>query len=618
MAVQYIIRKVGPFVGDGITTTFSFNFKVMKEADIKVYRTLSAEDESSDEVLALGVDYTASLNSDQDTSPGGSITLTAPLASGFRLAIISGEIPDQQVVLTNHDGFLPATLNNVHDKAIILIQDLWERVARAIILQPTDLMTPSELREKIFEAAESAVASKEGAAAALAACEAIKQYIAQYSWDIPHLVNSLRDVEAYPFDGLFLVGGFGNPGHKGQNISNRYVLAEGGTELRTLGERFGDVVNVRDFGAKGNGTADDTESINAALSFAEEHAYSYVVFPRGTYKVSGQLDVPGNCTLDGRGSRIISSASSNIFKVEGGGLGSQVALGANATTGDTSLTTASAHGLSAGDMALLWSQRDSLSEAAGEWRLGYHQGLKCYFAEPVSIKATPSTTSVTLDNGLLFPGYRTDATEDTGSGRTAATLAKLNFAEDVCIRNFVLDHNGSGAAIQALYAKNFVVDNVVVNTGASGTGVTAVSLFACYRARVNGVSVFGDKTLAIETGDTDFWKWTAVGVSSCWYVLVTDCHYGNVANGTDFTFQDGYWCSLFCSMTDSFVIEATAVPATSHPGVYGNEFSHNTFINCRTALTIRSRAARIIGNEITKSEPSTDDEERAIVTVNVK
>lgn len=391
------------------------------------------------------------------------------------------------------------------------------------------------------------------------------------------------------------------------------VMAEGTDVPRMLKDRFADVVNVRDFGAKGDGTSDDTEAIQAACDHAGALGFALIVFPHGSYKVTERIALPGNCSVNGFGSRILCSSTNGAFMVEGDGLETQVALGTNATSGDTTLTTASAHGLSAGDMALLWSQRDSLSEAAGEWRLGYHQGLKCYFAEPVSIQVVPSSTSVSLSTGLIFPGYRTDAVQDSGSGRTAATLAKLNFAENVTIRNFIIDHDGSGAAIQARFAKNFVVDNVVINTGNSTDGVSGVSMFGCYNVRINGVSVFGDKTVVVETGDSNFWRWTAVGVSSSWFVVVDNCHYGNVANGTDFTFLDDYWCSMFCTMRNTFVVDATAVSSTSHPGVYANEFSNNTFVNCRTGLTIRSRAARITGNEFTKSKPSEEDDERAIV-----
>ena len=183
------------------------------------------------------------------------------------------------------------------------------------------------------------------------------------------------------------------------------VIAEGTDVPRMLKDRFADVVNVKDFGAKGDGVTDDTEAIQAACDHAGALGFALIVFPHGSYKVTERIALPGNCSVNGFGSRILCSSSNGAFMVEGQGLGTQVALGSNATSGDTTITTASAHGLVAGDMALLWSQRDSLSEAAGDWRLGYHQGLKCYFAEPVSIQAVPSTTTVSLSNGC-GAGYR--------------------------------------------------------------------------------------------------------------------------------------------------------------------------------------------------------------------
>ena len=45
------------------------------------------------------------------------------------------------------------------------------------------------------------------------------------------------------------------------NVSNSAVIAEGSTEPRALSERFSDIVNVKDFGAKGDGKVDDTQAV---------------------------------------------------------------------------------------------------------------------------------------------------------------------------------------------------------------------------------------------------------------------------------------------------------------------------------------------------------------------
>ncbi len=63
------------------------------------------------------------------------------------------------------------------------------------------------------------------------------------------------------------------------------VIAEGSDVPRMLKDRFADVVNVRDFGAVGDGVTDDTESIQAAIDFCGNNGGGCVYFPTGTYVV---------------------------------------------------------------------------------------------------------------------------------------------------------------------------------------------------------------------------------------------------------------------------------------------------------------------------------------------
>ena len=51
-------------------------------------------------------------------------------------------------------------------------------------------------------------------------------------------------------------------------------------------KKYRDMLNVRDFGAKGDSTTDDTAAIQAALDAASTRGISTVLFPTGTYKVS--------------------------------------------------------------------------------------------------------------------------------------------------------------------------------------------------------------------------------------------------------------------------------------------------------------------------------------------
>jgi hypothetical protein len=67
-------------------------------------------------------------------------------------------------------------------------------------------------------------------------------------------------------------------------ISNTNVTATGSTTARTLANRFADVVNVKDFGAVGDGVVDDRAACQTAINTAKSIGGS-VYFPAGKYLI---------------------------------------------------------------------------------------------------------------------------------------------------------------------------------------------------------------------------------------------------------------------------------------------------------------------------------------------
>lgn len=321
MAIQSQLRRSDIYVGDGVQTQFSFSFKLLKSEDAEVH---VAPPHGVDAVLNPNA-YVCVLNDDQDVNPGGKITLKEPLVKGAALAVISGEAYVQPTVFTNRGAFFPTVLNDSLDRLTILCQQLVEQVSRALITDPTDTITPRQLRDKLLAAVDDAIAAAGASKEALAACEAIKGLIERYSWDIPHLVNSLEEVEAYPYDGYFWVKGYGNPGNAGEDISNRLV---GGLTLARY-------AGVRGFGAVGNGMHDDTDSVQKMIT-----AVGYAYFPPGRYLLSTTtIDAPvyfgagaavvaaDNATVSFRGS--IDSPRQYIFQGNG-----KYSLGNDANSGE--------------------------------------------------------------------------------------------------------------------------------------------------------------------------------------------------------------------------------------------------------------------------------------------
>lgn len=88
---------------------------------------------------------------------------------------------------------------------------------------------------------------------------------------------------------------------------------------RTIQTKFDDMASVKDFGAKGDGTTDDTAAINRALFQLFSRAVNTEIrrslfFPAGTYKVSDVIKVPTYAKLVGEGynSSIIKQTNSAV------------------------------------------------------------------------------------------------------------------------------------------------------------------------------------------------------------------------------------------------------------------------------------------------------------------
>ena len=167
MAVDSTERRV-VYAGNGKTTAFPFVFKVFADTDVSVLVGKPDGSEASVE-LKVNSDYTVVLNADQSTTPGGTVTVKVAPAEGYNLAVVSAVPYTQPMVLTPYGGFNPETLNDNSDLQCIQIQQIAERLNRAITTDPTDELTPGELKNKLLDAANDATVIAKGYAEAAAA-----------------------------------------------------------------------------------------------------------------------------------------------------------------------------------------------------------------------------------------------------------------------------------------------------------------------------------------------------------------------------------------------------------------------------------------------------------------
>ena len=119
MTIATSVRTAGPYTGTGAVSVYPFAFKVFQASDLLVNSTNTLGAIST---LVLSSDYSITLNADQDNNPGGTINLTAALASGYVLNITSNVPATQSASLTNGGGFFPKVIEGALDRLTILLQ----------------------------------------------------------------------------------------------------------------------------------------------------------------------------------------------------------------------------------------------------------------------------------------------------------------------------------------------------------------------------------------------------------------------------------------------------------------------------------------------------------------
>lgn len=111
------------------------------------------------------------------------------------------------------------------------------------------------------------------------------------------------------------------PGTVGASAVN--VIATSSTTARTLANRFADVFNVKDFGAVGNGTTNDTSAIQAAIDAAYGSA---LFFPAGSYKITSAVNILKSISIygvQGATTIILGTQNQNGFVVGDGTSGTR-------------------------------------------------------------------------------------------------------------------------------------------------------------------------------------------------------------------------------------------------------------------------------------------------------
>jgi hypothetical protein len=134
MTVPATTRRAGPFNGNGSATSFPFTFKVFSKEDIQVELTDTAAVITT---LVLDSDYSVAVNSDQDASPGGTVTYPisgSPLVLGAKLVVLGALENEQTTDLPAGGAYRAKVVEDALDRTVIQVQQLAELQGRALTL----------------------------------------------------------------------------------------------------------------------------------------------------------------------------------------------------------------------------------------------------------------------------------------------------------------------------------------------------------------------------------------------------------------------------------------------------------------------------------------------------
>lgn len=239
------------YVADGRQTVFVFAFPVFAASDLKVHLD-AAPATTGFAVSGVG-----------DTC-GGAVAFDAPPAEGTVVTL------ERRLAVERLSDFLESgplaarTLNEQLDRLTAILQQVGADQDRMLRWPATDLDAPAELPSRAARAGK--VLGFDGAGAPVA----------------------LPPAGAGP-----------DPG---------FVAAGAGAASRSMRDKLADLVSVKDFGAKGDGVADDTAAIRAALA-----AHRAVFLPEGVYRIGGTIALGHGQSLYGVGEGSVIQARAAAF-----------------------------------------------------------------------------------------------------------------------------------------------------------------------------------------------------------------------------------------------------------------------------------------------------------------
>jgi len=252
-------------------TVFNYTFKIFENTDLNVYITPVGQEANDSTDLTTAYTVDAGTIGDED---GGFITMDSGVTAGSLVTIVS-DVPESRTTDYQFNGdFIPDTVNADFDRVVQLTKQVEDTAGRTLTFQ-----------QSLQNATALTLPSPQAT------------YFLRWNAGETGLENVDLTVGGAPTDSSLVT----------YDASNNFA---GGTS-RTVENKLGESVSVKDFGAVGDGVTDDTAAFQTAQAGARA-AGAHLLIPAGVnIRVTSQLTVYDNevWQLDGNIIRDWTSAS---------------------------------------------------------------------------------------------------------------------------------------------------------------------------------------------------------------------------------------------------------------------------------------------------------------------
>jgi parallel beta-helix repeat protein len=238
----------GPYACDGVDTTFTIPSTLGLDDESYLQVILVTVATGAETPLTLTTHYSiagANVNDPQDLTNGGTVTTVATYSSAYEILLRRNTAKTQTVNIDDEE------VEEALDKLTRITQDLSEWMGRALYLPKSETGTTTQLGPVASRASKYLGFDTLGALAYLDGTDVPANTYQPYDPNLTRLVEP--------------------------NNTERLAIKES--------YHLDHVIDVRDYGATGDGTTDDTAAIQAALDARTDGSTIYI--PKGIYKHTG-------------------------------------------------------------------------------------------------------------------------------------------------------------------------------------------------------------------------------------------------------------------------------------------------------------------------------------------